>query len=92
MVDLVDDNVGDTTSPSSMCSTVDVYSSGLDMADAIDGVHIVVDGTTTDSSTDFGLQTQEYDQFLKGWLNIYCFLQKGISRDQRILYSRAYNG
>ncbi|XP_052793187.1 rho guanine nucleotide exchange factor 28-like isoform X4 [Mya arenaria] len=64
MVDLADDNVGDSgASPASMCSG-DVYSSGPDIADGSDGVHIIVDGTTTDSSTDIGLETQEYDRFL----------------------------
>ncbi|WAQ98971.1 AKP13-like protein [Mya arenaria] len=43
MVDLADDNVGDSgASPASMCSG-DVYSSGPDIADGSDGVHIIVD-------------------------------------------------
>ncbi|XP_060576676.1 uncharacterized protein LOC132733992, partial [Ruditapes philippinarum] len=68
MVDLAEDNVGETAAtPSSLYTSGEVFSSGPDITNSTDNIHIVVDGATTGSSSDFGLQTQEYDQFLKDY-------------------------
>jgi hypothetical protein len=68
MVDLAEDNVGETAAtPSSLYTSGEVFSSGPDITNSTDNIHIVVDGATTGSSSDFGLQTQEYDQFLKNY-------------------------
>lgn len=64
MVDLVEDNGGETATTPSSLYVGEVFSSGTDITDSSDNIHIVVDGATTESSSDFGLQTQEYDQFL----------------------------
>lgn len=67
MVDLAEDNAPDNTAASSSSFfSGDAFSSGPDIAaDTPDNVHIIVDGVSTGSSSDFGLQTQEYDNFLK---------------------------
>lgn len=64
MVDLADDNAPDNTaaSPSSLYSG-DAFSSGPDITDNPDNVHIIVDGVSTGGSSDFG--NEEYDHFLK---------------------------
>jgi len=64
MVDLAEDNAHDNTaaSPSSLYSG-DAFSSGPDITDTHDNVHIIVDGVSTGGSSDFG--SEEYDHFLK---------------------------
>lgn len=60
----MEENAGETsTTPSSMYSG-DVFSSGPDVNDSSDNIHIVVDAATTDGSSEFGLQSREYDRFL----------------------------
>ncbi|XP_052283516.1 uncharacterized protein LOC127880245 isoform X2 [Dreissena polymorpha] len=68
MVDLLDDNTDDCRDgPSSVCSG-DTYSSSTpNLAD--NPVQVTVDGTTLESSSDFGLQAQEYDQCLTDYNN-----------------------
>ena len=66
MVDLGEDNERNpdaTATPNSQHSG-DLYSSGPDIQDSSDDVHVIVEGATLGSSSDFGLQSREYDQFL----------------------------
>ncbi|KAL4227936.1 Rho guanine nucleotide exchange factor 28 [Mactra antiquata] len=67
MVDLADDNVGENTTPPNSMYSGEVFSSAGDITDSSDNIHVIVDGVTSESTSDYGLQSQEYDQFLKDY-------------------------